>query len=236
MKTEENEMLENRLFDFLVTILLLGSVWGFLSEVILRCAVLIQGLPFKGGMAGYITVIGIGMMGIAFGKFRKPSLLMGIPLVTILSKLLALSVFHIPIEARVNSSLAILVGGIALTATVILAGNNLFNNNLLRFSSGMSAGLMAAISFFFIGMRMIPCPYLLSFNRAGGFRAFMSFDGMLWTVFSGLLFYTGCWLGNQLKNTFSDLRSAQSLAYYSGSAWVAICCLTATVLLITSGS
>lgn len=161
---------------------------------------------------------------------------MGIPLVTILSKLLALSIFNIPIVARVNSSLAILVGGIALTATVTLAGNNLFRNNLIRLASGMSAGFMAAIAFFFIGMRIIPCPYLLSFNRAGGFRAFMSFDGMVWTVFSGLLFYTGYWLGTQLKNASSDLRSAQSLACSSGSAWVAICCLVAMVFLIISGS
>ena len=69
---------------------------------------------------------------------------MGIPLVTILSKLLALSIFNIPIVARVNSSLAILVGGIALTVTVTFLRNNLFKNNLLRFASGMSAGLMAA--------------------------------------------------------------------------------------------
>ncbi len=236
MKTEKNEILKNRFFDSLVAILLLGSLWGLLSEIILTCAVLSQGLPFKGGMAGYITAIGIGMMGIAFGKFKKPSLLMGIPLVTILSKLLALSIFNIPIVARANSSLAILVGGIALTATVTLAGNNLFRNNLLRLASGMSAGFMAAIAFFFIGMRIIPCPYLLSFNRAGGFRAFMSFDGIVWTVFSGLLFYTGYWLGTQLKNASSDLRSAQSLACSSGSAWVAICCLVAMVFLITSGS
>ena len=77
MKTEKNEILGNRSFDFLVAILLLGSLWGFLSEIILECAVLSQGLPFKGGMAGYITAIGICMIGIAFGKFKKTILTNG---------------------------------------------------------------------------------------------------------------------------------------------------------------
>ncbi|GAI49807.1 unnamed protein product, partial [marine sediment metagenome] len=77
------ENIGNKYANVLVTILLLGSLWGFLSEIILKSAVFSQGFPFMGGMAGYITAIGIGMMGIAFGNLRKPSLLMGVPLVAI---------------------------------------------------------------------------------------------------------------------------------------------------------
>ena len=213
----------NKYADALVTILLLGSLWGFLSEIILKSAVFSQGFPFYGGMAGYITAIGIGMMGIVFGNFRKPSLLMGVPLVAILGKLCVLSIFNIPTVARVNSTLAVLLGGIALTVIVTLTGSNLHRSNLLRLLSGMSSGLFAAIAFFFIGMRIMPCPYLLSFSKNGGFGAFMSSDGMVWTVLSGILFYTGCWLGTRVKNTCINLSPKQSLAYYSGSTFVAAC-------------
>ena len=226
----------NKYADVLVTILLLGSLWGFLSEIILKSAVFSQGFPFKGGMAGYTTAIGIGMMGIAFGNFRKSSLLMGVPLVAILGKLCVLSIFNLPTVARVNSSLAILLGGIALTVIVTLTGSNLHRSTLLRLLSGMSAGLSAAIAFFFIGMRIMPCPYLLSFSKTGGFGAFLSSDGMVWAVLSGILFYTGCWLGTRLKNVCINLSPKQSLAYYSGSAFVAACFWVMISFSIIAGS
>ena len=236
MKVKNHAIVKNTFFDVLMAIFILGSLWGFISEITLKSTVIIQGLPFKGGTAGYVTAVGIGIMGIAFSYFRKPSLLMGIPLVAILNKLLVLSIFNIPIVAKVNSSLAILLGGIALTGTLILAGGNLYRNNLLRLGSGMSAGLLAAIAFFFIGMQIMPCPYLMSFKRTGGFEAFMISDGMVWTVFSGILFYAGYWLGTRLKNVTQNLRTKQSLAYYSGSAFVAVCFWVMMVFSIISGS
>jgi len=236
MKTKNHEILKNQFVNVLVIILLLGSLWGFLSEIILKSAVIRQGIPFKGGMAGYITAIGIGIMGIALGNLRKPSLLMGIPLVAVLSKLLVLSIFNIPIVARVNSSLAVLLGGIALTVIVALTGNNLYRSILIRLASGMSAGLLAAIAFFFIGLQIMPCPYLLSFNRTGGFESFMNSNGMVWAFFSGILFYTGCWLGTRLKNASFNLIPKQSLAYYSASVFVIICCWIIIVFSIISGS
>jgi len=236
MKTKNHEILKNQFVNVLVIILLLGSLWGFLSEIILKSAVIRQGIPFKGGMAGYITAIGIGIMGIALGNLRKPSLLMGIPLVAVLSKLLVLSIFNIPIVARVNSSLAVLLGGIALTVIVALTGNNLYRSILIRLASGMSAGLLAAIAFFFIGLQIMPCPYLLSFNRTGGFESFMNSNGMVWAFFSGILFYTGCWLGKRLKNVSLNLSPKQSLAYYSGSAFVIVCCWVIMAFSIISSS
>jgi len=236
MKSKIHEILKYQFVYVLVVILLLGSLWGFLSEIILKSAVIRQGLPYKGGMAGYITAIGIGMMGIALGNLKKPSLLMGIPLVAVLSKLLILSIFNIPIVARVNSSLAILLGGIALTLIVTLVGNNLYSRSLIRLASGMIAGLLAAIAFFFIGMQIMPCPYLLSFKRTGGFESFMNSNGMVWAFFSGILFYTGCWLGKRLKNVSLNLSPKQSLAYYSGSAFVIVCCWVIMAFSIISSS
>ena len=236
MKSKIHEILKYQFVYVLVVILLLGSLWGFLSEIILKSSVIRQGLPYKGGMAGYITAIGIGMMGIALGNLKKPSLLMGIPLVAVLSKLLILSIFNIPIVARVNSSLAILLGGIALTLIVTLVGNNLYSRSLIRLASGMIAGLLAAIAFFFIGMQIMPCPYLLSFKRTGGFESFMNSNGMVWSFFSGILFYTGCWLGKRLKNVSLNLSPTQSLAYYSGSAFVIVCCWVIMAFSIISSS
>lgn len=236
MKTKNYEILKNRFADVLVVTLLLGSLWGFLAEIILKSAAIRQGFPFKGGMAGYIVAIGIGIMGIALGNLRKTSLLMGIPLVAILSRLLVLSIFNLPLVARINSSLAIFLGGIALTGIIALAGDKLYRSHLLRLFSGLSAGLLAAVSFFFIGMRIMPCPYLLSFNRAGGFEAFMSSDGMVWMFFSGILFYAGCWLGARLKDASLNLSPKQSLIYYSGSAFAIVCCWVIMALSIISGS
>jgi len=231
MEMKIKEVKRAQRVDLLITIVVLGSLWG-LSEVVLGGAIRAAGLPYR---AGILTGVGIGIMGIAVAVLRKPLTLAGVALVAISCKQLVVPILHISVMCKANSCLAVMLEGLALAGVVSLAGRKLDRSHLTRIASGASAALLAAAAFYFIGMRVTPCRHLLSFNRPGGFVAFLTVEGLVWAVFSAILFPAGYWVGTRLRGTVFALRTRKPLFYYTTFAALVVCCWVASAFAIAAG-
>lgn len=231
MTVTDARLQRTRLADVLVAIAVLGSLWG-LAEVVLGGAIRAAGLPYR---AAILTGIGLGMMGIAVGIFRKPSMLAGIALVAVLCKQLVVPILHVSVLCKVNSCLAVMLEGFALAGVVSLAGRRLNRGYLARIASGASAAMLAAAAFYLAGMRVAPCRYLLSFNRPGGFAAFLAVEGLAWAVSSAILFPAGYWMGTRLRDAVPALRTRKPSFYYTASAALTLGCWAASAFGIAAG-
>lgn len=217
MQIHSNLFHQNRLFDIALTILILGSLWG-LSETAISEFIKTQGLPLR---AGILTGIGMSLMGIAIGLQRKPWILLVIALITVFSKQLVVPVLHCSILCKANSCAAVGLQGIFLSGTIALAGNKLRHNRLIKIVTPFLAAFGSAGAFYFIGMRLAPCPYLLTFNHPGGLISFLAAEGLAWASFSALLFPAGYWIGAQMYR-LEKLKTKQPLIYYLGSLLVVV--------------
>jgi len=220
-----------QLVDVLTAVAVLGSLWG-LSEVVVGGAIRAAGLPYR---AGILTGIGMGLMAIAVSVFKKPPMLAGIALVAVLCKQLVVPILHVSVMCKANSCLAVMLEGLALAGMVSLAGRRLDRSYLAQIASGASAALLASAAFYFIGMRVAPCRYLLSFNRPGGFVAFLTVEGLVWAVFSAVLFPVGHWAGTRLGDTVFALSARKPSLYYITSVALVVCCWAVSAFAIAAG-
>lgn len=223
MKSEQSERTSKK--DIMLWILILGSLWG-LSEALLG-NVMEGGMPFR---AAILTGIGVGIMGIALGIFRRPFILLGIALVTAASKQIAVPLLGSSILCKANSCLAVFLHAAFLVGTATLMAKG--RGSTVRLSlAGFSAMLFSASAFFFAGMRLAPCAYLLSFNHPGGLLAFLTAEGIAWAVLAGVTLPVGYRLGEFLKDGISQFR-LRPLFYYSVSSAIIVCCW-AIIALVT---
>jgi len=229
MRTDEIKRVQS--IDILITILVLGSLWG-LSEVVLSSAIRAAGIPYRSGI---LTGVGMGIVGIAIGIFRKPLMIVGISIVAVLCKQLVVPIFHVSVMCKVNSCLAVMLEGLSLAGVVFLARHRLGRNHLAPIASGASAALTAAVAFYFLGMWVSPGRDLLSFNHPGGFIAFLTSKGLVWAVFSGILFPAGYWTGVRLRHTALSMGTKKPLLYYIISMALVVCCWIASAFAIAAG-
>ncbi len=200
----------------LLLIAVLGSLWG-LSEVFVSGAIRMSTLPFR---AGILTGIGLGLIAIAVGALRRPGLLLGIPVLAALCKLLVVPILKVSPVCEANSCMAVLLEGSAMAGAVVLAGQRLHRSRLLQAASAASAALLAAGVFFYAGMHVAPCNYLMSFNRPFGLMAFMGSEGLSWALASALLFPLGYRLGEGLRAAVLIREEKPGLFYLTSSALV----------------
>lgn len=209
--------------DAVIIILVLGSVWGFL-EVVVGGAMKSASIPYKGDL---LTGLGIGLMAILLAFRRSPAALLGVALLAVAVKQLAVPILHLPFACKANSCLAVGLAGGALAGTSAIAGARLGRRLATRVAVGLSAGLLGSMGFYAIGMRLVPCNYLLSFNRAGGFVDFMLAESLIWAALGGVFFPVGYSVGIRLKASLYGLRSRRPRIYYGAvgaiiaSAWIA---------------
>lgn len=230
MKTKTKVLKRTQPMDVLLAVVVLGSLWG-LAEVVLNGAIRVTGLPFR---AGILTGVGVGLLAIAAGAFRRSVILVFIPLIAILCKQLVVPILGVSVLCKANSCLAVVLEGLAVTGVVYLAGRKLDRNRLAQIGSGASATLLAAGVFYFIGTQLAPCKYLLSFNRPDGFAAFLVAEGLVWAAFSALLFPVGYWIGVRFRDTVLVLER-KPLLYYATSAALVVGSWTASTLAISAG-
>jgi hypothetical protein len=215
----------------LIGLIVLGSIWGFL-EVVVGGGMKAASIPYKGDI---LTGLGIGLMAVAIAAFRKPLMLIGIAAIAVAVRQTAIPILHLSTFCKANSCLAVMLGGTALAGSVALAGRRLRAGVLPRAMTGISAGLLASTGFYFIGMRVAPCRYLLSFNRPGGFVAFMIAEGLIWAALGGVFFPVGYRVGERLGDTIADLQLRRPVFYYSASMVLVACCWVASGLAIAGG-
>jgi hypothetical protein len=189
-------------------------------------------VPYKGDV---LTGLGIGLMAIGFALFRKPVMLIGIAAVAVLVRQTAIPILHLSTFCKANSCLAVMLGGGALAGSVALAGRRIGTSKVSRIAAGLSAGLMAGIGFYFIGMRVAPCRYLMSFSRPGGFAAWMVHEGLIWAGLGAVCFPLGYLVGERVRDRVLGLRLASPHLYYAASGVVIAFCWVASALAIASG-
>ena len=232
MTTNQSVKDAKQTVDLWIAITVLGSLWG-LAEVVLGGAIKAAGIPCASAI---LVGVGMGIMGIAIGAFRKPLMLAGVALFAVLCKQLVVPIMHVSVMCKANSCLAVALEALALAGAVTLATHRLETGDLAKTATGLSSGLLAAAAFHFAGMRLAPCQYLLSFSRPGGFAAFMLAEGILWGAFSGILFPVGHAAGRRLARTVLALRTSRRRIYYAASTVLLISCWMGSALAIAAGS
>jgi len=217
--------------DIWITVLVLGSLWGF-TEVVLSGAISAAGLPYRSAI---LTGIGMGLMAVAFGAFKRPWMLVATAFVAVLCKQLVVPILQVSMMCKANSCVAVMIEGLALAGTVVLVGRRVRKGNLARIATGSGTALLAAVAFLYIGVRVAPCQYLLNFLLPGGLGAFMTAEAIPWAITSGLLFPVGYWIGERLAATDLALGSAKRRTYYAASTAVIAVCWLASAFAIAAG-
>jgi hypothetical protein len=212
-------------------ILVLGSAWGFF-EVVLGGAMKAASIPYKGDL---LTGLGIGLMAVAAAVLARPLAGIGIAAVAVAVKQLAVPLLGLSFFCKANSCLAVVLAGGALAAATAVAGRRLERGIWPRVAAGCAAGLAGAGAFYWLGMRLAPCPYLLSFNHAGGFASFMVAEGLIWGALGGAFFPAGYQLGLALRDRLTDLQARKPAFYYGAGLTAAALAWLASGLAIASG-
>lgn len=181
--------------DLWLVVLALGSVAG-LIEVVAGGLLRDLKFPFTSGL---LTGLGFAIIGIGFAIFKKPFIGIIIGLVAILCKLLIVPIMHVSLMCNANSCLAVLLEYGALSGIAATMGNKIHGKTSSRILAGGLAALVSAIAFYFIGMRVAPCNYLLTFREAGVF-SFILKEGSSWIISSAILFPLGWFVGQRLKD------------------------------------
>ena len=220
-----------KISDLVMGIVLFGSLWG-LSEGVISDFLVTLGTHFR---AGILTGIGIGILGVALGLYRMPSILPFIALTTALSKQLVVPILGCSFLCKANGCAAVMLQGTVLAGCIALAGSHLRGSTLMRSITAFTAALIAAGAFWFIGMRLAPCAYLLSFAGAGGLQSFMLREGLVWALFSAILFPAGYRLGEWLQGSLISFKEEMPVRYFALSGVFTACCWAALVLSTFTG-
>jgi hypothetical protein len=228
MKSKMKDSGKSTSSDILLLVLVLGSLWGF-SEVVLSDIIRAQSIPWR---AGILTGIGMGIMGIAVGLNRKALPLVGIALITVAAKLLVVPILGCSFLCKANTCAAVFLQGAALSGAVAIVGPRLAGGVLKKAATGFSAALASAAAFYYVGIHLSPCQYLLSF---GGIAPFMQAEGIVWAAFSGVLFPLGYKLGSLIEHELPAVKMTRPLAYYLSCSAGIVCCWAAIATSIVIG-
>ncbi len=210
---------------------LVGSVWG-VTEVVLGGMMKMHGIPLRGDI---LTGLGIGLIALGMAISGRTLIGLVIAIFAVACKQLVLPLISLPISCRANSALAVLLAGGVLTAVTSIAGTTMRRRWHTRAVIGGAGGLGTAISFYFLGMRVAPCPYLLSFNRPGGLMAFMLREALIWAILAACLFPLGYALGLRIRHRIVLLPVRRPLLYYISTISVILACWIASAFAIASG-
>ncbi len=210
----------------IIGILVFGSLWG-LAEVVIGGGLATTSFPYR---AGLLTGIGIAIMGIALALHKKPVMLIGIGLMAVLVKLLAVPILHISVMCKANSAIAVFTESVALALVASLFIGALSKSIHARMGTGALAAIIAAVGFCFIGIHAAPCNYLLSFTPGG----FIITEGLIWAAFSACLLPPAYLLGEKLALKTSLVTTRRPL-YYATSAVVICLCWGISAIAIMAG-
>ena len=231
--------------DIALAVLLLGSVWGVV-EVVLGGVMRQADVPHR---VAIVTGLGMAIMGIGLGAFRRVYMLPLIALVVVCVRQLAVPVLHVPFVCKANSCLAVIIESCALAGLVGLAGSRLTGRaSDSAGSGGMNRGqwvtaavvgggaaLLASGAFHAAGMRVAPCDHLLSYNRAFGLVTYMATRGSFWAISSAALLPLGYLLGLRLEESVAAVHERRPALYYLASALCVAACWGASAVALSVG-
>jgi hypothetical protein len=218
--------------DIIFAIALLGSLWG-LFEVAVDEGVQAAGLPMR---AGILTGLGMLTMGVVFGFTRKLLAILAMPFVAVVMKQLTVPILGVSVMCGVNSCLAVGLQGFAVAGLGAVFLRRRSGKNLAAgAATGAGAAVLSAVPFYFVGLRLAPCNYLMSFAGSGGFVSFLVAEGLAWAAFSTILFPLGVLLGARYQERLVGIRAHRPASFYGVLAGLtAICWVIAGIAIVVT--
>lgn len=230
MSTNQKSGLHSRKGQ-IILLLALGSLCG-LIEVVLNGALRAGNFPWR---AAALTGLGMGILAFIFAIYRKPVMALGVALVAVLVKQLAIPVLNQTFVCDANSCLAIGLEYSALAAVSIFTMKKMQTQTSLRFLTGGTGAFIGSIAFYLIGMHVAPCNYLLSFNSATGFVSYLYRESLSWTLFSAVLFPIGWFIGVKSETALTGLFESKPQFIYVGASALTITCWAISAFAIAGG-
>jgi hypothetical protein len=200
--------------DIIILVVLSGVLWG-VTETLLGNILTLGAPSFR---AGVLTGTGMAILGLFCGIFRRPGLFPVIAVITAFSVQLAVPILQSSILCKANSSLAILLhAGCLSLMTIMLDRTGRKSIALYSIAGFLSAGL-SAVAYYYAGMHLAPCNYLLSFRSSGGIVHFMMKEGALWAVFSSIGYPIGIIAGRYCLGMLSAWKKRSPYGWYLASS------------------
>jgi hypothetical protein len=228
--TQQKSGLKSRKGQIMM-IIALGSICG-LFEVVLGGALTAANFPWRSGL---LAGLGLGVIAFAYAILRKPLMAIWIASVAILVKQLAVPVLGRTFMCNTNSCLAVGLEYAALAGVAAFTIKKMQSNGNLRFLTGGAGAFIGSIAFLWIGMKVAPCNYLLTFNQAGGFVSYLYKESLNWTIFSAALFPLGWLIGVKAEASLNRLFENRPRLIYAGASALTAMCWAASAIAIASG-
>ncbi len=223
-----NESLSWRFY--LLNVIALGALLA-LVEVLLGGFIRSAGLPRSPLVSG----IGFGIMALGLAVFKQARIILGVAVMAVFSKWLAVPLLGLPVFCQANAHLAILLNGVCLFAGVCLFRKQLSGDRKHQGAIAAASALAAGTAFFVLGRFVAPCSHLLSFRYAGGAATYFLTRIVPAALLAAVFFPLGYALGRRLEKRLLPLWLAhQSLLLPLAGAFTAAC-LGLTVLLTAAG-
>jgi hypothetical protein len=185
---------------YFLNIIVLGALLG-LVEAALGGYIRNAGLPRSPFVAGADFAI----MALGLAVFKQKRVILGITIVGIMSKWLAVPLLGLPIFCQVNDHFAILLNGAFLFAGVSLFKRHVAGSWKQRSTIAAASAFGAGTAFFALGRFVAPCRHLLSFRYAGGVATYMLTRVFPAALLAAVLFPLGYALGRSLEKRLLPL-------------------------------
>ncbi len=217
--------------DQILIVLFFGTLWGLCETA--GGAVIRSSIPVI--RAGLLTGIAMGIMGCLFGITRKPVHLILASLVTAAAMQLAVPILHCSPLCKANSNLAVLLHASILSAPIMYAARKNRLTPKVLGAIGFGSALISSLLFYYAGLGLAPCAYLLSFQASAGLPLFMLREGLLWAAFSSILLPAGFMAGTSVQQHVLRMKDSSPRLLYSGSAVTILLFLFTIMLSISRG-
>lgn len=200
--------------DIIILVVLSGVLWG-VAETLLGNIIRLNAPSLR---AGILTGIGMTIVGLFYGIHRKPMLFPVIALITAFSVQLAVPILQCSILCKANSNLAVVLHGSCLSLATIVFNRTGKKSIALYSIAGFLAAGLSALVFYYAGMHLAPCNYLLSFRSSGGIAHFMMAEGLVWALFSGIGYPIGITAGRYCVKMLLEWKKRSQYGWYFTSS------------------
>jgi hypothetical protein len=216
---------------YFLNIIVLGAFLG-LVEAALGGAIRKAGLPLRGPL---VTGVGFAVIALGLAVFKQARVILGVTVMAVLSRWLAVPLLGLPVFCQANAHLAILFNG-----AFLFAGVSLFRKHFAgsRQKQGAIAGVSAlgsGTAFFALARFWAPCRHLLSFRYAGGTAAYMLTRVAPAALLAAVLFPLGYALGRRLEKRLLPLWLARKPLLLPLAGAFTAACLGLIVFLTGAG-
>jgi hypothetical protein len=131
---------------------------------------------------------------------------------------------------KANSCIAVFTEAVALSLIAFLLMSEMGKSVHVRIGTGALAAIVASVGFYFIGMQVAPCKYLLSFTPGG----FIVTEGLIWAAFSAIFLPLGYLAGEKLVAITPPVLTRRPI-YYAVSASTVLLCWGLSAVAIMAG-